>query len=131
MPCRTEEFEETPRRDVHENCAKKKEMDRLTELLCSTLQAVRKAFDDDDEVKDLLPKPVLEWMVKHKKWDAISGEPWDNEGERDFMRSLIKKQFPLVGDSLSDPMLNAEVTRLKASGEWEKLLKAEQKVRGR
>jgi len=86
MPCTYEEFphEKAARAKKYQTRVKagvkghyKKELDKLTRMLCGTLQAIEEAYarEGGSSYPDL-PKEVKEWMKLHKKQDAQRGEPW-------------------------------------------------------
>lgn len=85
MPCTYEETsteiaERHRKRDNRVRAAVKlkykKELDKLTRMLCGTLQAVEKAGNERFDYGVALPKEVVDWQEQHKKQDAARGEPW-------------------------------------------------------
>ena len=84
MPCTYEEFphEKAARAKKYQTRVKagvkgryKKELDKLTRMLCGTLQAIEVAYEQGRSYPEL-PKEVVAWAKQHKKRDAERGEPW-------------------------------------------------------
>lgn len=85
MPCTYEEFphEKAARQKKYQSRVKagikghyKKELDKLTRMLCGTLQAIQSV--EHTGVLITLPEEVKEWMKLHKKQDAERGEKWES-----------------------------------------------------